>query len=64
MSKFLKAKNASSGDALLIAVSQIAAVEASGKGTEITLLSGDSVETDLGFQSVSNRLKELGSDIA
>lgn len=61
---FLKAKNAATGDALLIAVSQVAAVEASGKGTEITFVSGDSVVTDLGFQSVSNRLKELGVNIA
>ena len=61
---FLKAKNAATGEALLIAVSQIAAVEASGKGTEITLVTGDSVITDLGFQSVSNRLKDLGAAIA
>lgn len=64
MSKFLKAKDANSGDAVLIAVSQIAVVEASGKGTDITVTSGETYNTDLGFQSVSNRLKDLGSDIA
>ncbi len=64
MSQFLKAKNAETGENVLVAVSQIAAVQAEGSATEITLVDGNIVPTTLGFQSVVNRLKELGSEIA
>ena len=60
---FLKGKTVA-GDNILIAVSQIQSVIAAGEGTTVTLVDGDSVDLELGFQAVSNRLKELGEDIA
>lgn len=63
MSKFLKVKNESTGENVLIAVLSIAAVEATDKTVDITLNNGDVVGADAGFQAVSNRLKALGCDI-
>lgn len=61
---FLKAKNADTGEAILINIFTITSVEASGKNTVIGLRDNGEVTIDLGFQSVSNRLKELGQSIA
>ena len=55
---FLKGKTVA-GDNILIAVSQIQYVVASGEGTTVTLVDGDSVDLEFGFQAVNNRLKEL-----
>lgn len=55
---FLKGKTVA-GDNILIAVSQIQSVVAAGEGTTITLVDGDTVYLEFGFQAVSNRLKEL-----
>lgn len=60
---FLKGKN-TNGEQTLIAVSQIQTVATQGDGTAVTLLDGDVVYLELGFQAVSNRLKDLGEDIA
>lgn len=61
---FLKAKNVDTGEAILINIFTITSVEASGKHTVISLRDNGEVAIDLGFQSVSNRLKELGQSIA
>lgn len=55
---FLKGKTVA-GDNILIAVSQIQSVVASGEGTTVTLVDGDSVDLEFGFQAVNNRLKEV-----
>lgn len=60
---FLKAKT-TAGAQSLIAVSQIVSVTASGAGTTVELTTGASVDLDMGFQSVVNRVKELGAEIA
>lgn len=60
---FLKAKTVA-GEQSLIAVSKIVSVTASGKGTTVELVNGASVDLEMGFQSVVNRVKELGAEIA
>lgn len=59
---FLKAKDAQ-GNNVLFAVDSIVAVTATAEGTIVSLKTGAKVETTLGFQSVSNRLKDLGAEV-
>ena len=60
---FLKAKT-TSGNQILIALDKIVSVQASGSGTTVETSDNQSVDLDMGFQSVVNRVKELGSEIA
>lgn len=60
---FLKAKT-TSGNQILIALDKIVSVQASGSGATVETSDNQSVDLDMGFQSVVNRVKELGSEIA
>lgn len=60
---FLKGKNGA-GEQTLVSVKEIVSVQASGKGVDVDLTTGLTVHLDMGFQSVVNRLKELGADVA
>lgn len=60
---FLKGKNGA-GAQTLVAVSQIATVTDNDGSTTVELINGDVISLELGFQAVSNRLKDLGAEIA